>query len=73
MKFLQSSLLFAVLTPFTTAATEAKQVIVSYPQDTPLSILEEAKDAIIKAVSTISHDADRLEETESATNIRVAV
>lgn len=33
------------------ASAEGKQVIISYPEDTPLSVLEEAKNAIIKAVS----------------------
>lgn len=50
MKLVISSLLLALLAIFAAAAVEPKhQVIISYPKDTPASIIEDAKKAIIDA------------------------
>jgi hypothetical protein len=50
MKLLFHILLLAVLSAFAGAVTAQKPVIVSYPADTPQSVLEQAMDAIKKAV-----------------------
>ena len=50
MKFPLTFLVLALFAVFGLTATPQKQIIVSYPEDTPASVLEEAKDAIRKAV-----------------------
>ncbi|CAK1361184.1 hypothetical protein CB0940_03422 [Cercospora beticola] len=57
MKLVISSLLLALLAIFAAAAVEPKhQVIISYPKDTPASIMEDAKKAIIEAGGFITHE-----------------
>ena len=51
MKLLGLLLLPALLAGFAYAQAPQQAVIVSYPQDTPQSVLEEAMEAIKKAVS----------------------
>ena len=50
MKFALTFLLLVLFAVLGLAATPQKQIIVSYPKDTPMSVLDEAKDAIRKAV-----------------------
>ena len=50
MKLVLHVLLLAALSAFAGAVTHQKPVIVSYPADTPQSVLEQAMDAIKKAV-----------------------
>lgn len=50
MKLAFTLLLPALLAAFAFAQAPQKPVIVSYPEDTPQSIIEEAMDAIRKAV-----------------------
>lgn len=53
MKFLISALLLLCMAFFGLAANSPeRQVIVSYPKNTPSSVLEEAKKAILDAVSS---------------------
>jgi len=52
MKFTLSFLLLALFAALCLAAAPQKQVIISYPEDTPQYILDQAKAEIIKAVST---------------------
>ena len=51
MKFLFGIMLMALLAVFAQAVAEQKPVVVSYPQDTPQSVLDKAMEAIKKAVS----------------------
>ncbi|CAD0012246.1 unnamed protein product [Aureobasidium pullulans] len=53
MKFTIHLLLIALLVALAYAATEQKQVIVSYPKDTPYSVIEHAMDAIKEAYKTL--------------------
>ena len=50
MKFAFNLLLLALLAAFAAAVSPQKPVIVSYPEDTPQSVLDKAMDAIKKAV-----------------------
>jgi len=50
MKFQFTVLLLAAFAAFAFSAEPQKPYVVSYPNDTPNSVLEEAKDAIRKAV-----------------------
>lgn len=50
MKFTIHLLLIALIVALAYAATEQKQVIVSYPKDTPDSVVENAMAAIKEAV-----------------------
>lgn len=56
MKFPLLSLVLVLLAAFAFAAGPQKSVIVSYPENTPDSVLDKAKDAIRKAVSFIAQD-----------------
>lgn len=49
MKLFLSALFFGLL-PFALAGDSQKSVVVTYPQDTPNSVLTTAKNAIIDAV-----------------------
>ncbi|TKA45150.1 hypothetical protein B0A54_04246 [Friedmanniomyces endolithicus] len=49
MRFTLSFLLLALFAALCLAATPQKQVIISYPEDTPQYILDQAKAEIIKA------------------------
>jgi hypothetical protein len=51
MKFTIHLLFIAFLMALAYAATDSKQVIVSYPQDTPDSVVEHAMSLIKEAVS----------------------
>lgn len=51
MKFTIHILLIAFLMALAYAATESKQIIVSYPKDTPDSVIEQAMAVIKEAVS----------------------
>lgn len=46
-------MLLALLAVLALAVAPQKQVIVSYPKDTPTSVVEEAMDAIRKAVCSL--------------------
>ena len=50
MKLALHILLLAVLSAFAGAVSPQKPVIVSYPEDTPQSVLEQAMAAVEKAV-----------------------
>lgn len=52
MKFTLHLFLIALIVALAYAATEQKQVIVSYPNDTPDSVVEQAMAALKQAVST---------------------
>ncbi|KXL49456.1 hypothetical protein M433DRAFT_71761 [Acidomyces richmondensis BFW] len=56
MHFRLHSLLFALLIVLVSAVSQQKPVIISYPDDTPSSVLEEAKDVIRKAGGMIEHE-----------------
>lgn len=51
MKFTIHLLFIAFLMALAYAATESKQIIVSYPKDTPDSVIEQAMAVIKEAVS----------------------
>lgn len=55
MKFTIHLLLIALFVVFAYASAPLKQVIVSYPKDTPNSVLEKAKAAIKEAVREPHH------------------
>ncbi len=48
--------ILAVITVVLAAAQPQKAVIVSYPNDTPDSIVDQAKDAIVAAGGVITHE-----------------
>ena len=48
--------ILALLTVVMAAAQPQKAVIVSYPNDTPDSIIDAAKDAIVAAGGVITHE-----------------
>lgn len=50
MRFAFGIFLFALLAAFALAVAPQKPVIVSYPNDTPQSVIDQAMDAIKKAV-----------------------
>lgn len=50
MKFAFGILLLALFVAFASAVSPQKPVIVSYPDDTPQSVLDKAMEAIRKAV-----------------------
>lgn len=50
MRFFLGTFILALLAAFALAAAPQKPIVVSYPKDTPESVLEEAKAAIVKAV-----------------------
>ncbi|KAI9754310.1 MAG: adenylate kinase [Chaenotheca gracillima] len=56
MKLASFSLLFALFAVAVMAASRQKAVIVSYPSDTPDSVLDEAKDAIKTAGGMVTHE-----------------
>ncbi|KAF2861237.1 hypothetical protein K470DRAFT_246015 [Piedraia hortae CBS 480.64] len=56
MKFALNLFVIAFLTALALAAAPERQVIVSYPNDTPVSVLEQAKAAIVKAGGIIEHE-----------------
>lgn len=54
MKFYLHILFVVLLAAFAYAAAPQKQVVVSYPNDTPDSVVEQAKAAVREAVSHCS-------------------
>ena len=50
MRFAVMSFLLALLVAYVAAVAPLKAVVISYPSDTPWSVLDEAKDAIRAAV-----------------------
>jgi hypothetical protein len=56
MRFALSVLFVALLAAFAMAAAPYKSVIMSWPNDTPDSVVEAAKQAIIDAKGTITHE-----------------
>jgi hypothetical protein len=52
MHFIYNILLVALLAVALAAGAAERQIIVSYPEDTPASVIEEAMEAIRKAVSS---------------------
>lgn len=50
MHFRLHTLFFALLIVLVSAVSQQKRVIISYPDDTPSSVLAEAKSAIVEAV-----------------------
>jgi len=55
MKFTILSIL-AFITVAMSAAQPQKAVIISYPNDTPDSIIDQAKDAVLAAGGVITHE-----------------
>jgi hypothetical protein len=56
MRFALTALFVALLAAFAMAAAPQKSVIMSWPNDTPDSVVEAAKKAIIDAKGTITHE-----------------
>ncbi|EMC96330.1 hypothetical protein BAUCODRAFT_147958 [Baudoinia panamericana UAMH 10762] len=56
MKFTLGLFILTLLAALCFATAPQKQYIISYPQDTPVSVLEDAKDAIVKAGGVIEHE-----------------
>ncbi|KAK5120139.1 hypothetical protein LTR85_006620 [Meristemomyces frigidus] len=56
MKLPITILLLALFAVLGLAATPQKDVIVSYPNDTPSSVVDDAKNAIVKAGGVIEHE-----------------
>ncbi|MCJ1295733.1 hypothetical protein MMC34_007297 [Xylographa carneopallida] len=56
MKLYVFSVLLALLVLSATAALPKKQVVITYPSDTPDSVLDEAKLAITSAGGIITHE-----------------
>jgi hypothetical protein len=56
MRFALTSLFVALLATFAMAVAPQKSVIMSWPNDTPDSVVEAAKQAIIDAKGTITHE-----------------
>jgi hypothetical protein len=56
MRFAITSLFVALLATFAMAVAPQKSVIMSWPNDTPDSVVEAAKQAIIDAKGTITHE-----------------
>jgi hypothetical protein len=56
MRFALTALFGALLAAFAMAAGPQKSVIMSWPNDTPDSVVEAAKQAIIDAKGTITHE-----------------
>ncbi|PSN68389.1 hypothetical protein BS50DRAFT_492475 [Corynespora cassiicola Philippines] len=56
MRFALFAFLFALLAACTMAVAPLKSVIVSFPNDTPDHIVDEAKEAIRKAGGQITHE-----------------
>lgn len=56
MRFALSTLFVVLLATFAMAAAPQKSVIMSWPNDTPNSVVEAAKQAIIDAKGTITHE-----------------
>jgi|TARA_R110002003_G_scaffold1048_18_gene22319 hypothetical protein len=56
MRFVLASIIIALLAAFAMAVAPHKSVIMSWPNDTPDSVVEEAKQAIIAAKGVITHE-----------------
>ncbi|KAF1918020.1 hypothetical protein BDU57DRAFT_514556 [Ampelomyces quisqualis] len=56
MRFALGSLLVALLATLAMGLARQKSVIMSWPKDTPDSVVEAAKQAIIDAKGTITHE-----------------
>ncbi|KAJ9618485.1 hypothetical protein H2203_009082 [Taxawa tesnikishii (nom. ined.)] len=56
MKFYLHILFVVLLAAFAYAAAPQKQVVVSYPNDTPDSVVEQAKAAVREAGGIITHE-----------------
>jgi len=56
MKLQLTLFLLAIVAAFALAQAPQVPVVVSYPEDTPQSVLEEAMDAIKKAGGIITHE-----------------
>lgn len=56
MHFALSTLVVALLATFAMAVAPHKSVIMSWPNDTPDSVVEDAKQAIINAKGVITHE-----------------
>lgn len=56
MRFALTALFVALLAAFAMATAPQKSVIMSWPNDTPDSVVEAAKKAIIDAKGTITHE-----------------
>ncbi|KAI4736367.1 hypothetical protein E4T50_13134 [Aureobasidium sp. EXF-12298] len=67
MKFTIHLLLIAFLMALAYAATDSKQVIVSYPKDTPDSVIEHAMSVIKEAGGIITHEYKTLIKGFAAT------
>ncbi|KAF2471288.1 uncharacterized protein BDR25DRAFT_285781 [Lindgomyces ingoldianus] len=55
MRFALFSLLLALLAAFAMAVAPQKSVVISYPKDTPQSVVDQAMDAIREAGGQITH------------------
>jgi len=56
MHFVLTTFVVALLATFAMASAPQKSVIMSWPNDTPDSVVEAAKKAIIDAKGTITHE-----------------
>lgn len=56
MRFALSASFVALLATFAMAVAPQKSVIMSWPNDTPDSVVQAAKQAIIDAKGTITHE-----------------
>jgi hypothetical protein len=56
MRFALTAVFVALLAAFAMAAAPQKSVIMSWPNDTPDSVVDAAKKAIIDAKGTITHE-----------------
>ena len=54
--YLLLCLVAALLVTLASAITAQKAVMITYPEDTPASVIENAMDAIRKAGGTITHE-----------------
>ncbi|KAK3670895.1 hypothetical protein LTR78_009173 [Recurvomyces mirabilis] len=71
MKFSLGFLLLAIFAAFCLAAAPQNQIIVSYPKETPSSVIEEAKEAIRKAGGTIEHEYSLIKGFVAKTSAKV--
>lgn len=56
MKFILATLVLALLGIAAAASPQQRQILITYPKDTPMSVVEEAKDVIRDAGGFITHD-----------------
>jgi hypothetical protein len=72
MRFALSTLFVALLVPFAMAFVPHKSVIMSWPNDTPDSVVEAAKQAIIDAKGVITHEYSKQPTLDSSAACKAA-